>query len=148
MDNYVPPSHSLAMRHPRLTNRKRSWWNSIGAGATVVPIESGRVQFFSGSQAMFQVSNTVRRTKTEDGGVLLDIHHGRMFCLNIVGAKILDLLEKGFETREIAAEVSDAYAMDIKTVQADVLDFIEVLNKHHILQVRASGAFTERVSPL
>jgi hypothetical protein len=97
---------------------------------------------------MFQVSNTVRRTKTEDGGVLLDIHHGRMFCLNIVGAKILDLLEKGFETREIAAEVSDAYAMDIETVRADVLDFIEVLNKHHILQVRASGASTERVSPL
>jgi hypothetical protein len=105
-------------------------------------------KFFWDSQAMFQVSNTVRRTKTEDGGVLLDIHHGRMFCLNIVGAKILDLLEKGFETREIAAEVSDAYAMDIATVQADVREFIEVLNKHHILQVRAAGASTERVSPL
>jgi hypothetical protein len=93
---------------------------------------------------MFRVSNTVRRTKTEDGGVLLDIHHGRMFCLNIVGAKILDLLDKGFETREIAAEVSDAYAMDVETVRADVLDFFEVLNKHHILQGRASGALTER----
>jgi hypothetical protein len=97
---------------------------------------------------MFQVSNTVRRTKSEDGGVLLDIRHGRMFCLNIVGAKILDLLEQGFEAREIAAAVSDAYATDIATVQVDVLDFIEVLNKHHILQVRASGTSTERVSPL
>jgi hypothetical protein len=86
---------------------------------------------------MFQISNTVRRTKTEDGGILLDVHHGRMFCLNVVGSKIIDLLEKGFDTAQIAAEVSDAYAMDIETVGVDVRDFIDVLNKHHILQARA-----------
>jgi hypothetical protein len=96
---------------------------------------------------MFRVSNTVRRTKTEDGGVLLDIHHGRMFCLNVVGSRILDLLEKGFDTAQIAAEVSDAYAMDIETVRADVRDFVEVLNKHHILQVRDRDASNGCVCP-
>jgi len=96
---------------------------------------------------MFQVSGTVRRTKTEDGGILLDIHHGRMFCLNVVGAKILDLLEKGFDAPKIAAEVSDAYAMDIETVEADVRDFIAVLKKHHILQVRATAASGGWVCP-
>jgi Coenzyme PQQ synthesis protein D (PqqD) len=96
---------------------------------------------------MYQVSNTVRRTKTEDGGVLLDIHHGRMFCLNVVGSRILDLLEKGFDTTQIAAEVSDAYAIDIETVRADVRDFVEVLNRHHILQVRDRDASNGWVCP-
>ncbi|MFZ0579770.1 MAG: PqqD family protein [Candidatus Acidiferrales bacterium] len=96
---------------------------------------------------MFQVSSTVRRTKTEDGGVLLDIHHGRMFCLNVVGSQIIDLLERGFDAAQIAREVSDAYATDIEKVGADVREFIEVLNKHHILQVRAAGLTAEPVSP-
>ena len=96
---------------------------------------------------MFQVSSTVRRTKTEDGGVLLDIHHGRMFCLNVVGSQIIDLLERGFDAAQIAREVNDAYATDIERVQADVLEFIEVLNKHHILHVRSQDTFTARVSP-
>ena len=39
---------------------------------------------------MFKVSDTVRRTQTVDGGILLDIHHGQMFRLNVVGAKIID----------------------------------------------------------
>ena len=84
---------------------------------------------------MFQISDTVRRTKTEDGGVLLDIHHGRIYCLNVVGSKILDLLEKGLDTVQIAAELSDAYAMDIETVSNDVLDFIRTLQEHNVLEV-------------
>jgi len=96
---------------------------------------------------MFQVSKTVRRTKTEGGGVLLDIHHGRMFCLNVVGSRIIDLLERGFDTAQIAAEVSDAYAADIETVRTDVGEFIEILNKHHILQVRDRDTSTGRVCP-
>ena len=85
---------------------------------------------------MFEISHTVRRTKSEDGAVLLDVLHGRMFCLNVVGSRIIDLLEQGFDTAQIAAQVSGAYTMDIETVRSDVRDFIEVLNKHHILQTR------------
>lgn len=95
---------------------------------------------------MFQVSNTVRRTRTKDGGVLLDIHHGRMFCLNVVGSEIIDLLERGFDAAQIAREVSDAYGADIERVQTDVREFIEVLNKHHILQIRTPGTCAERAS--
>ena len=83
---------------------------------------------------MFQISDTVRRTKTEDGGVLLDIHHGRIYCLNVVGSRIVDLLEQGLDTVQIAAELSDAYAMDIETVRNDVLDFIRTLQEHDVLQ--------------
>ena len=88
---------------------------------------------------MFKISDTIRRAQTDDGGVLLDILHGQMFCLNVVGAKILELLEKGFDEAQIADQVSGAYVMDIETVRADVHEFIEVLNKHRILQVRPAG---------
>lgn len=91
---------------------------------------------------MFAVADTIRRTHTEDGGILLDIHHGQMFSLNAVGSQMIELLEKGFDERQIAAHVANAYAADIEIIRADVRDFIAVLQKHHILQVRSAGAVT------
>lgn len=88
---------------------------------------------------MFRIAGTIRRTQTEDGGILLDIHHGQMFCLNVVGSKIIELLERGLDEAQIAEQVSSAFAADIDTVRADVRDFIDVLNKHHILQMRNAG---------
>jgi coenzyme PQQ synthesis protein D (PqqD) len=93
-----------------------------------------------GLPAMLQLSTTMRRTKTEDGGVLLDVRLGRIFSLNVVGFRILDLLEKGFDTAQIATEVSEAYAMNLETVRADVCEFIELLSEQHILQLRAPAA--------
>jgi hypothetical protein len=37
-------------------------------------------------------STDVRNTQTQDGSILLDVHHGQMSCLNLVGSKILELL--------------------------------------------------------
>ena len=88
---------------------------------------------------VFTVSDTIRRTKTEDGGILLDIHHGQMFRLNVVGSRIIELLESGFDEAQIATEVSGAYATDLETVRADVHDFIETLQRHHILGVRSEA---------
>lgn len=83
---------------------------------------------------MFKMPDTIRRTETADGGILLDVHHGQMFCLNIVGAKILELLQRGYDEPRIAEEISRAYGMSREEVRADVLEFIETLEKHHLLQ--------------
>jgi len=83
---------------------------------------------------MFRISDTIRRTETVDGGILLDIHHGQMFSLNVVGAKILELMQRGYDETRIAAEISRDYGANREVVRADVLDFIESLYKHHILQ--------------
>lgn len=83
---------------------------------------------------MFRISDTIRRTETVDGGILLDIHHGQMFCLNIVGAKILELMQRGHDETRIAEEISRDYGASREVVRADVRDFIENLHKHHILQ--------------
>jgi hypothetical protein len=84
--------------------------------------------------AMFRISDTIRRTETVDGGILLDIHHGQMFCLNVVGAKILELMQRGYDESRIADEISRDYGVGREVVRADVRDFIESLHKHHILQ--------------
>jgi hypothetical protein len=75
-----------------------------------------------------------------DGGILLDIRHGQMFCLNLVGAKILELMQRGYDESRIADEISRDYGANREVVRADVRDFIESLHKHHILQpVRSAG---------
>ncbi len=83
---------------------------------------------------MLRVSDTIRRAETEDGGILLDIHHGQMFCLNVVGAKILELMQQGYDESRITDEISRSYGASREVVRADVSDFIASLHKHHILQ--------------
>ena len=83
---------------------------------------------------MFRISDTIRRTDTVDGGILLDVHHGQMFCLNVVGAKILELMQRGYDESRIADEISRHCGVSKDVVRADVIEFIETLQKHHILQ--------------
>ena len=91
---------------------------------------------------MFRVSDTIRRTETADGGILLDIHHGQMFCLNVVGAKILELIRQGYDEWRIADEISRDYGASRDVVHADVIEFIEALQTHHILQPVRSANVT------
>jgi coenzyme PQQ synthesis protein D (PqqD) len=88
---------------------------------------------------MLRISDTIRQTQTVDGGVLLDVHHGQMFCLNIVGAKILELMQKGYDETRIADEISRDYGASAEVVHADVIEFIEALHKNHILQPARPG---------
>jgi coenzyme PQQ synthesis protein D (PqqD) len=83
---------------------------------------------------VFRISDTIRRTETADGGILLDVHHGQMFCLNIIGSKILELMRRGYDESRIADEISRDYGASKEVVRADVIEFIETLQKHHILQ--------------
>jgi len=83
---------------------------------------------------MFKISDATRPTETADGGILLDIHHGQMFCLNIVGSKILELMQWGYDESRIADEISRDYGASREVVRTDVLEFMEALHKHHILQ--------------
>jgi hypothetical protein len=89
---------------------------------------------------MFQVSDTIRRGETLDGAVLLDVRQGRMFSLNVVGAKILELMQRGYDQSRIADEISRDYGMNRDVVHADIMDFIETLHKHHLVQVTQQPA--------
>ena len=91
-----------------------------------------------GYQAMLITSDSVRTTQTEDGRIVLDIRRGQMFSLNVVGSKILELIEEGWDESRIVNEISRAYAMNIEVVRPDVCDFIEALRKHQIVQATDS----------
>lgn len=88
---------------------------------------------------MFRISETIRRAETVDGGILLDIHHGQMFCLNVVGSKILEMMQRGYDESRIADEISRDYGVNRDIVRSDVIEFIETLHKHHILAPRPAN---------
>lgn len=90
---------------------------------------------------MLRLSDTIRHTTTPDGEILLDVHHGQMFCLNVIGSKILELMQQGYDEGQITLEISKTYGVALETVRADMAEFIESLHKHHLLQsVRSAEA--------
>lgn len=93
---------------------------------------------------MLVISSTIRRMRTPDGGVLLDIEQGQMFCLNPVGSKILDLLDEGCDRAQIVDRLSAACQADVEVVRMDVSDFLEDLCRHGIVREDGPRSAAER----
>ena len=91
------------------------------------------------NEAMLNTSESVRSTQTTDGRILLDVRHGQMFSLNVVGSKILELIEQGWDEARIAEEISRTYATTIEVVRTDVHEFIETLRRQSILRANGPG---------
>jgi Coenzyme PQQ synthesis protein D (PqqD) len=89
---------------------------------------------------MLVISNTIRRTRTPDGGILLDVERGQMFSLDPVGSKILDLLDEGCDEAQIVDQVSAVYGQQIEMVRIDVRSFLEALSQHHVVRQGDSTA--------
>jgi hypothetical protein len=89
---------------------------------------------------MFQVSEYVRKTSCEDGGIVLDVKHGRMFGLNIVGSRILQLLEQQRTRTEIARDIAATFGVTADIADRDVREFLETLEKHHLIEARLTSA--------
>ena len=92
--------------------------------------------------SMFRISEAIRSTQTQDGTIVLNVHHGEIFCLNVVGSKILEALRQGHDESRIADEISREYSANRETVHRDVLEFIEALYKNHIIQPIRSADIT------
>lgn len=93
---------------------------------------------------MFRLSETIRRTETDDGEVLLDVHNGRMFCLNAVGSRILELLRQRTNESCIADEISREYETDRERVRADVAELLKTLQQHEIILAADASISTEQ----
>jgi hypothetical protein len=75
----------------------------------------------------------IRRVANADGGVVMDLRRGTMFRVNPLGAKVLDLLDLGNSTTEIAEKLSAEFNVPLNEVHADVKEFIKSLKTHGVL---------------
>jgi hypothetical protein len=89
---------------------------------------------------MLKVSDNVRSTHSQDGGILLDIRRGRIYGLNFAGSRILELLRQNYEEAQIPEEISRQFGISLETAAADVREFLDSLEKHKIVE-RSGTAF-------
>ena len=87
---------------------------------------------------MFKVSDSVRSTHGQDGAIVLDVQQGQMFNLNLVGSRILELLESGSSEEGIANVVSREFNADIEMVRNDVKEFLETLETCKLLKTSSA----------
>jgi Coenzyme PQQ synthesis protein D (PqqD) len=85
---------------------------------------------------VIRISQNVRNTHNQDGGVVLDIRHGRMYGLNFVGSRILELVKQNYQELQIAEEISRQFGIDLNTATLDVHEFLESLDKHGLIERR------------
>ena len=86
-----------------------------------------------------KLSQHVRSTHRQDGAVVLDVLHGQMFRLNLVGSRMLELLKQGHSEEEIAEQLSQEFGVGRETVTSDLQEFLTHLAKHHLLTVNPTA---------
>ena len=77
----------------------------------------------------------VRSTHSRDGAVVLDILHGQMFRLNLVGSRMLELLTQGHTENEIIEQVSQEFSVGREIAASDFKEFLAHLEKYHLLSL-------------
>jgi hypothetical protein len=82
---------------------------------------------------MYTVSKDVRSRHSQDGAVVLDVSQGQMFSVNLVGSKILQLLEAGFTEPEIVNAICHDFKTGSDVVERDVREFVNSLKLHKII---------------
>jgi hypothetical protein len=87
---------------------------------------------------MIRISESLRHTHNLDGGVVLDIRHGRIFALNLVGSRIVELLKTDYQDTEIANEISQEFGISPEKAAADVREFLESLERQHLIERRVT----------
>lgn len=85
---------------------------------------------------MYRVSDGVRSTHGQDGAIVLDVQQSQMFNLNLVGSKILELLEGGATESDIVNVISRDFNASREIVENDVREFIESLKQHKLVADR------------
>lgn len=82
---------------------------------------------------MHKVSDFVRSTHGQDGAIVLDIQQGQMFKLNLVGSRILELLESGSSAEQIVDTVSAEFQVRSDRVDKDLTDFLKILTTNKLI---------------
>ena len=83
-----------------------------------------------------KMSEHVRSTHSQDGAVVLDVLHGRMYRLNLVGSRMLELLKQDRTEQEIAEQLSQEFGVGRDIVAADLKEFLSHLHRNGLVETR------------
>lgn len=83
---------------------------------------------------MYRVSEGVRSTHGQDGAIVLDIRQGQMFNLNLVGSRILTLVEGRSGQPEIVEEIVREFGVSRHLAENDVQEFLQILGKYQLVE--------------
>jgi hypothetical protein len=83
----------------------------------------------------YQLRETVRSTHTSDGAIVLEIGRGKLFQLNSVGSRILQLFQSKPEwaVADLGEEVSREFCIPQDRAVADIGEFVELLAQHQLI---------------
>jgi hypothetical protein len=80
-----------------------------------------------------KLSEHVRSTHNQDGAIALDIREGKMFRMNFVASRIVELLRMALSESEIVERLALEFAVERAAVATDVREFLEQMRRHHLL---------------
>jgi hypothetical protein len=88
---------------------------------------------------MYRVSETVRSTHNQDGAILLDVRRGQMFNVNVVGSRIVELLNNRYTESGIVAVIGREFGIDRDLAANDVREFIQTLKGFQLVEEHEPG---------
>ena len=83
---------------------------------------------------MLTISQSVRLTKSQDGGILLDVDLGEIFRLNPVGTRIIELLKEGHNGPSLTSVLSCEFGVPEQVVLVDVSEFLSQLRERRLIE--------------
>lgn len=122
------PHHSREMQ-----NNREQLHDSVASHAFAWHLASQPEATRAGDTSMLRLSQTARAVTNSDGGVLLDLHHGKMFQMNAMGATVVELLANGSTEDRISLEISKRCGVEIAFVSADIHTFLASLKKYGLV---------------
>jgi hypothetical protein len=88
---------------------------------------------------MLTISRSARLSKSPDGGVVLDVDRGVIFSLNLVGARIVELLQQEKDAMSVAEAIRREFQVSEEMATKDVADFFAILREEHLLHDLSVG---------
>ena len=95
------------------------------------------------AMVMLTISPSIRFTKSQDGGILLDVEQGAIFSLNRVGARVIDLLQEGHEPLLLAETIGREFKVSPDVVRSDIAEFLASLREQRLLKDAGRGDRSE-----
>ena len=83
---------------------------------------------------MYRIPESIRSTHGQDGAVVLDIRQGQIFNLNVVGSRILRLVESGSGQPEIVDVIVREFGVSRHLAENDVQNFLLTLEKYQLVE--------------